>query len=218
MGERENSMRDMVLDAYAPIASRMEDEGMNNDEEEPFVEAQKFIELVQAAEKPLYEGSDMSLLKAVARLTNLKYEFNLPHRVVDGIASLMKAMCPNDNEMTTNFYETKKLLAGLELPHYKIHVCPNGCMLFWKDAEELEKCSVCGTERYIMKTKRGKKIAKKVLIYFPIGPRLQRLYVTKTVAEHMTWHYEHTRTESLMEHSSDAESLKHFDDTFCEFA
>ena len=150
MGEGENSMRDMILDAYAPIASRMEDEGMNNDEEEPFVEAQKFIELVQAAEKPLYEGSDMSLLKAVARLTNLKCEFNLPHRAVDGIASLMKAMCPNDNEMTTNFYETKKLLAGLELPHYKIHVCPNGCMLFWKDAEEWEKCSVCGTERYIV--------------------------------------------------------------------
>jgi len=32
MGERENSMRDMVLDAYAPIASRMEDAGMNNGE------------------------------------------------------------------------------------------------------------------------------------------------------------------------------------------
>ena len=73
---------------------------------------------MQVAEKPLYEGFDMSLLKAVARLTNLKCEFNLPRRVVDGIASLMKAMCPNDNEMTTNFDEAKKLLARLELPHY----------------------------------------------------------------------------------------------------
>jgi len=42
-------------------------------------------------------------------------------------------------------------------------------MLFWKGAEELEKCSVCGTERYIMEAKRGKKIAEKVLIYFSIG-------------------------------------------------
>ena len=122
MGESEKSMRDMILDAYAPIASRMQDEGMNNGEEEPFVEAKKFIELVQATEKPLYEGYDVSLLKAIARLTNLKWEFNLPHRAVDEIASLMKAMCPNDNEMTANFYETKKLLAELELPHYKIHV------------------------------------------------------------------------------------------------
>ena len=130
----------------------------------------------------------------------------------------MKAMCPNDNEMTTNFYETKKLLTGLELPHHKIRACPNGCMLFWKDAEELENCSVCGAKRYIKETGRGKKIAKKVLIYFPIGPRLQRLYVTKNVAEHMTWHHEHPRTEGFMEHPSDAEAWMHFDNTFCEFA
>jgi len=57
----------------------------------------------------------MSLLKEVARLTNLKCEFNLLNRVVDGIASLMKEMCPNDNEMASSFYETKRLLAGLEL-------------------------------------------------------------------------------------------------------
>jgi len=38
------------------------------------------------------------------------------------------------------------------------------------------------------------------------------------MAKHMTWHYEHTRTESLMEYPSEAEAWKHFDDTFCEFA
>jgi len=65
-------------------------------------------------------------------------------------------------------------------------------MLFWKDAGELEKCTVCGAEKWFMrKTVRGKKILKKVLIYFPIGPRLQRLYAMKNVAERMTWHHEH---------------------------
>ena len=78
----------------------------------------------------MYEGSDTSLLKAVAQLTNLKCEFNLLYRAVDGIGSLMKAMCPNDNEMTANFYETKKLLARIELSHRKIRACPNGWMLF----------------------------------------------------------------------------------------
>jgi len=75
----------MVLDAYAPMASLMANEGLNEDEEEPFLEAKRFIQLVKAVEKPLYQGSDMSLLKAVARLTNLKCEFNLPHRAVDGM-------------------------------------------------------------------------------------------------------------------------------------
>ena len=52
---------------------------------------------------------------------------------------------------------------------------------------------------------RGKETAKKVLIYFPIDPSL-RLYVMKTVAEHMTWHCEHTRIKSLMEHPRDAKA------------
>jgi len=97
-------MRDMVLDAYTPTTSTTAGQGISDDEEEPIPDAKRFIELVQAAEKPLYEGSQMSLLKAVAHLTNLKCEFNLPYRAVDGIASLMKEMCPNDNEITSNFY------------------------------------------------------------------------------------------------------------------
>jgi len=51
------------------------------------LEAKKFIELVQATEKLSYEESEMSLLKAVARLINLKCEFNLPRRDIDAIAS-----------------------------------------------------------------------------------------------------------------------------------
>jgi len=43
MVEGENSMCDIVLDAYASITSHMEDEGMNNDEKEPFVKVTKFI-------------------------------------------------------------------------------------------------------------------------------------------------------------------------------
>jgi len=146
-------------------------------------------------------------LKAVARLTNLKCEFNLAHRAIDGVASLVNAMCPNDNEMMANFNETKRLLSRLELPHHRIHVCPNGCMLFWKDAGELEKCTVYGAKRWFMrKTVRDKKILKKVLIYFPLSPRLQRLYATKNVAEHMTWHHKHQRTDDFVEHPSDGEA------------
>ena len=149
MDKGENPMQDMVLDAYALLASQMVYEGMSDGEEERFLEAKRFTELLQVAKKPLYKKFDMSLLKAVASLTSLKFEFNLSHWAIDVIASLMKATCPNDNEMTTNFYETKKLLVELELPHRKIHVCPNRCILFWKDAKELEKCSTCGVERYV---------------------------------------------------------------------
>ena len=84
-----NPTRDMVLDAYAP--TNVIELGMGNKEKEPTPKAKKFIKLVKAVEKFLYEGSSISLVKAVARLTNLKCEFNLPHQAIDGVSLLMKA-------------------------------------------------------------------------------------------------------------------------------
>ena len=97
----------------------------------------------------------------------------------------MKEICPGNNDMAGNYYEIKKLLAGLELPHRKIDVCQNGCMLFWKDAENLRSCSICDEGRYLRVNKDGKHNPRKQLIYFPIGPRLQHLFATKNVAENM---------------------------------
>jgi len=113
------------------------------------------MQLLQAPEKPLYEYYEMSLLKAVAHLTNLKCEYNLPHRAVDVTATFMKEICPDTNDMAGNYYEIKKLLIGLELPYIKIDVCPNGCMLFWKDNEFLETCSICEEGRYSRVSKDG---------------------------------------------------------------
>ena len=60
-------------------------------------------------------------------------------------------MCLNDSEMVTNFYKIKTLLSRLELPYHRIHACLNGCMLFWKDAGELKKCTVYGAEKVVYK-------------------------------------------------------------------
>ena len=49
---------------------------------------------------------------------------------VDGIASFMKEIYTNNNDMAGNYYETKKLLTGLELLHRKIDIYHNGSMLF----------------------------------------------------------------------------------------
>jgi len=43
-------MWDIILDAYAPMASLIADEGMKGDEEEPFFDGKRFIKPVQAAE------------------------------------------------------------------------------------------------------------------------------------------------------------------------
>jgi len=120
--------------------------------------------------------------------------------------------------MVGNYYEVKKLLAGLQLPHRKIDVCPNGCMLFWNEADGLHRCSFCDERRYLGTNKEGRQIPRKQLIYFPIGPRLQRLYATKKTAENMRWHHEHKRPPGVMAHPSDSEAWKHLDASYPSFA
>lgn len=33
-------------------------------------------------------------------------------------------------------YEVKKLISESSLGYWKVHVCPNNCMLFWKDRKD----------------------------------------------------------------------------------
>jgi len=117
--------------------------------------------MIAAAEKPLYDGSQSSLLSVVARITNLKCEYNIPNRAIDGFATLVKDICPDDNKIPDTFYGTKKLLAGLEMAHERIDVCLKRRMLFWKDAAHLDKCEVCHADQYVKKRLSGKLITKK---------------------------------------------------------
>ncbi|XP_021716717.1 uncharacterized protein LOC110684586 [Chenopodium quinoa] len=184
-----NEYREMVFDAFG----HNEDQGHSKEvEEEPNAQAKHFLDLLKASEQPLYEGSSLSVLEMDTRITSLKCEYKLPHRCVNGFASLVNEAIPNNNHMADTFYEVKKIVKGLELPHEKIHACPKGCMLFWKDVVQLSSCRVCGSDRY-KKTSKGSLVPFNVLIYFPITPRLQRLYATKTISEEMTWNLKNPR-------------------------
>ncbi|XP_021729830.1 uncharacterized protein LOC110696802 [Chenopodium quinoa] len=209
-----NEYREMVFDAFG----HNEDQGHSEKaEEEPNAQAKHFLDLLKASERPLYKGSSLSVLQMAARITSLKCEYNLPHRCVDGFASLVNEAIPNNNNMANTFYEVKKIVKGLELPHEKIHACPKGCMLFWKDDVQLSTCRVCGSDRY-KKTSKGSLVPLNVLISFPITPRLQRLYATKNISEEMTWHSKNPRVQGTMAHPSDSEAWKHLDRCFPEFS
>lgn len=135
---------DMIIDAFGQVDGDPMHEDIRNVEEEPNPQVKKFFEMLAAAQKPLYEGSRLSVLEMASRITSLKCEYNLPHRCVDSISSLISEVIPDENSMSKTYYDTKNVVKGLELPHEKIHACPKGCMLFWKDKAHLEKCSKCG--------------------------------------------------------------------------
>ncbi|GJU82278.1 zinc finger, PHD-type containing protein [Tanacetum coccineum] len=64
----------------------------------------------------------------------------------------------------------------------------------------------------------GKKVPKKVLRYFPIIPRLQRLYKSSHATK-MTWHVTGKCTEpGKMQHPVDSRAWKNFDTKYLDFA
>ncbi|XP_043807688.1 uncharacterized protein LOC122722094 [Manihot esculenta] len=131
-------------------------------------------------------------------------------------------MLPSDNVMTDSFYSTKRLVQGLGLLVQKIHCYVNGCMIYWKNDQELTRCKFCDHERFkrLKHTmEKGKSlIAYKKMYYFPITPRLQRLYASCVTAKYMTWHNDHANDDGVMRHCSDAPAWKHFNQTHPTFA
>ncbi|XP_021748715.1 uncharacterized protein LOC110714491 [Chenopodium quinoa] len=202
----------MVMDAIGHNYDRS-----GTEEEEPNAEAKRFLDLLKASEHPLYEGSSMSVLEVAARITSLKCEYNLPHRCVDGFVSLLTEAILGNNRLGETFYDVKKVVKGLELPHEKIHACPKGCMLFWKEDAELPTCRVCGSDRY-KRTFKGSLVPKNALFYFPITSRLQRMFATKNISEEMSWHANNPRVKGTMAHPSDTEAWRQLDTCFPEFA
>jgi len=55
------------------------------------------------------------------------------------------------------------------------------------------------------------------MYYLLLKPQLQRLYASRSTAEHMRWHYEHRYEDGVLYHPSDGAAWKHFDTNYHEF-
>ena len=65
---------------------------------------------------------------------------------------------------------------------------------------------------------KKKKIPAKVLRYFPLKPRLQRLYMSSKTASHMKWHVDGRMEGEMMRHLVDSLAWKNFDNVHPSFA
>ena len=126
------------MDALGPMSSTWHKEGSIDVEEDPNPGIKAFLDVIEAAEKPSYDGCKSLILSVALRITNLKCEY-IPKRAIDGFASLIKDICSDDNKIPETFYGTKKSLYGLEMPHERINikgVCCSGKMLsIWINVE-----------------------------------------------------------------------------------
>ena len=52
------------------------------------------------------------------------------------------------NELPPTTYEAKKIVCPLVLDIQNIHACPNDCILYRGEYEELDACPICDAKRY----------------------------------------------------------------------
>jgi hypothetical protein len=98
-------------------------------------------------------------------------------------------------------------------------MCPNLCMLYYLENAKMTECMTCGHSRYKPRTGREKTlVAYKKLRYFPITPRLQRLFMSPRTTEQMTWHQSHDAVDGVMVYPSDGEVWKHFNSVHPHFS
>ncbi|XP_062080241.1 uncharacterized protein LOC133784996 [Humulus lupulus] len=177
-------------------------------------------DLFVEAEKELYFGcTTFSILTFIVNIMHIKVMRGWSNKSFDLLLDLLSKAFPKDNKIPRSYYDAKKMLRDLGLGYETIHVCEYDCTLFWKENKNAERCPICGHERYKFQGTKGKKIPHKNMQYFPITPRLQRLFMSHHTSFDMRWHKEeHVDTEGVLRHPADAEVWKDFDRQYPDFA
>ncbi|GJS31282.1 hypothetical protein Tco_0491902 [Tanacetum coccineum] len=152
----------------------------------------EFEELYASANEELYPGCDyVTRLDFMAKFTYFKVKGKLTDSIFNEILEFFQHVFPTTKgyKLPPSYYAIKKTFKTIGLGYESIHACVNDCFLFRGDNnKDLHFCPVCKTSRWKDSNTPGKKVPKKVLRYFPIIPRLQRLYKSSHTAKEMTWH------------------------------
>ncbi|XP_048437106.1 uncharacterized protein LOC125475779 [Pyrus x bretschneideri] len=161
-----------------------------------------------------------SVLSYIVELIHNKVTNYMTDRVVDKMLVMMKKMCPQPNHVPKSFYECKKILRCLGLGYENIHACYYDCALFYKEHEKKDRCLVCNEPRYKASVcEQRKKVLRKVLQYFPLKPRLQRLFMSRHMSKDMRWHKDKRVNDvNTMRHPADSIAWKKFDKIYPDFA
>ena len=88
----------------------------------------------------------------------------------------------------------------------KIYACPNDCIMYKHEYEEMHKCPMCGISLYKVKdddecggdesTKKGP--PAKMLWYLPIIPRFKRLFSNADDAKDLIWHANQRNCDGML--------------------
>ncbi|XP_042950301.1 uncharacterized protein LOC122282416 [Carya illinoinensis] len=135
-----------------------------------------FDDLLDDARQPLYPScTEFSKLSFIVKLLHIKTIGGWTVKSFDMVIKLLQAAFPHAL-FPDSYNEARRLQRGLSFTYTKIHVCPNDCVLFWKDNADKDVCPKCNASRWASSTTNQKRLPQKVLRYFPLKLRLQRVW------------------------------------------
>jgi hypothetical protein len=159
-----------------------------------------------------------------------KAKYGVSDKAFEGMLKIVKDKLPENNELLSTTYEAKQIVCPLRLEVQKIHACPNDCILYRGTKHKiLEACPVCKALRYKIRRDddRGApegtppkmmKVLTKVMWYFPIIPRLKRLFRNNENAKLMTWHKSECKQDHMLRHPADGSQWRKIDRKYKDFA
>ena len=83
------------------------------------------------------------LLHSVLELLKLKARNGWSDKSFIDLLVLLRDILLKANKLPCNTYRAKKLIAPLAMDVQKIHACLNHCILYRKEYEHYDRCSVC---------------------------------------------------------------------------
>jgi hypothetical protein len=203
-GDEDDRIPDLFKDLYE---SEPQGDGQNT----------IYAELIEEAKRSASDGGTMSRFAFTVKLLHVKSFYRMSNAALNGILHLLAIQYPKSS-IPKNYDEALSIIGRLGLGYESIHVCPSNCVLFRKTYAKLDKCPKCDASRW--KDGDGRKqIPEKVLRYFPIIPRLQRMFISKKQSEEVQWHkLKRKPVTNELSHPADGKAWKDFDSQHKDFA
>lgn len=191
-------------------------------------ELKKIQRMLQDHKTDLYPDCKEGLKKLGSTLELLQWKAanGVTDKGFEELLKLVKKILPEGNTLPSTTYQAKRVVCPLGLEVQKIHACPNDCILYRGQYEHLDRCPVCTCARYKIRRddpgdvggeRSKKKIPAKVMWYFPLIPRLKRLFRNKDHAKLMRWHKEERKQDGMLRHPADGSQWRNIDRAFPEF-
>ncbi|WVZ75778.1 hypothetical protein U9M48_023810 [Paspalum notatum var. saurae] len=229
---RFNSFADTLMgdaddeDSTDALAQMLHDANEDCDNERDWKKLERMLEDHRTLLYPNYKEGHMKL-HSTLELLQWKASNGVSDKGFNELLMLIEKLLLEGNKLPATTYEATEVICPLGLEVQKIHACPNDCILYRGDYRELECCQVCKASRYKIKRddprdvegeRPRKRVPAKVMWYFPIIPRLRRLFRNKEHAKTIRWHKEERKKDDMLRHLADGSQWRKIDRTYLDFA